>query len=208
MTRTIGQYLPRIGLPRFGFVGWALLLALVLGSCASRPKPPPDSVDNICAIFAERPDWRKAVEASALRWGAPVHVQMAILWHESRFRPRARPPKKYLAGFVPWGRQSSAYGYAQAIDSTWEWYRRETGNRRAKRTDFEDAADFVGWYMAKTLVLNGVPMNDAFRQYLAYHEGHTGFRRGDWRSDENLKRVAGRVAAQAARYRAQLATCP
>ena len=51
-------------------------------------------------------------------------------------------------------------------------------------------------------------MNDAFRQYLAYHEGHTGFRRGDWRSDENLKRVAGRVAAQAARYRAQLATCP
>ncbi len=203
MIRTIEQYLPR-----FRVVGCALLLALTIGSCASRPQGPPERVDNICAIFAERPDWREAVEASALRWGAPVDVQMAILWHESRFRPKAKPRKTYLAGFIPWGRQSSAYGYAQAIDGTWDWYRKETGNRHARRTDFADAADFVGWYMAKTLVLNRVPMSDAYRQYIAYHEGHTGFRRGDWRGKAWLKTVAARVADQAARYRAQLAACP
>ena len=201
--KKIEQYLPRLRV-----VGCALIVLLAVGSCASKPKGPPESVDNICTIFAERPEWRATVEASALRWGAPVDVQMAILWQESGFRPKARAPKRYLAGFVPWGRASSAYGYAQAIDGTWDWYRQETGNRGARRSDFEDAADFVGWYMAKTLVLNNVPMRDAYHQYLNYHEGHTGYRRGDWQNKDWLKAAANRVASQAALYRMQLASCP
>ena len=185
----------------------AILLALIVAACSSTPSGPPRAQNNICAIFDERPRWREAMLESAVRWGAPIEVQMAIIWKESSFGAKARPPKKYALGIIPRGRASSAYGYAQAIDGTWDWYRRETGNSGADRDDFEDAADFVGWYMAKTMVTNGVRMNDAFSQYLAYHEGHTGFRRGDWRSKGWLQQAATRVADQAVRYRGQLHRC-
>lgn len=179
---------------------------LAVGSC-STPSGPPRAQNDVCGIFDERDGWRDAVEASARRWGAPVEVQMAILWRESAFSATARPPQQYALGIVPVGRPSSAYGYAQAIDGTWDWYRRETGNSGADRDDFDDAADFVGWYMAKTRGTNGVPMTDAFHQYLAYHEGHTGFTRGGWREKAWLVRAATQVADQAARYRGQLRGC-
>lgn len=183
------------------------ILAFVAVSCSSTPKGPPRHQDNICSIFDERPDWREATEASAARWGAPVEVQMAIMWRESSFRADARTPKTYALGFIPWGRVSSAYGYSQAIDGTWDWYREETGNSGADRDDFEDSADFVGWYMAKTRRVNGLDMHDAFNHYLAYHEGHTGYRRGNWRSKAWLLGAADQVSNQANRYRAQLRNC-
>jgi hypothetical protein len=189
--------------PIFG----AALVALTVGSCSSSPSNPPRVQDDICSIFAERPTWRSAISQSATRWGAPAEIQMAIIWAESSFRAEARPPKNYALGFIPWGRVSSAYGYAQAINGTWDWYRRESGNSGADRNDFEDASDFVGWYMAKTMQMNGVVMHDAFSHYLAYHDGHTGFRRGDWRNKGWLQQVATRVADQAVRYRGQLHSC-
>ncbi|MBK0401253.1 lytic transglycosylase, partial [Limibaculum sp. M0105] len=108
-------------------------LALALGSCSSTPSGPPRSQDDICAIFDERPDWRDATMASAARWGAPIEVQMAIIWRESSYRADARTPKQYALGFIPWGRVSSAYGYSQAIDGTWDWYRKDTGRSGADR---------------------------------------------------------------------------
>jgi hypothetical protein len=198
----IEQWMPRVR----PFSG-AILLALIVGSCASRPPVPPRAQNNICAIFDERPDWRDAMQASAIRWGAPIEVQMAIIWKESGFRAEARPPKKYALGLIPWGRASSAFGYSQAIDGTWDWYRRETGNSGADRDDFDDAADFVGWYMAKTMMTNGILMNDAFSQYLAYHEGQAGYRRGGWKGKGWLRQTATQVADQATRYRGQLQQC-
>ena len=168
---------------------------------------PPTRQDDICAIFDQRPHWRDAVYASARKWGAPVPVQMAIIWRESSFRSKVRPPAKVFMG-VATGHISSAYGFAQAIDGTWEWYRRETGNARADRTDWRDATDFVGWYMAKSFASNGIGMHDAFNQYLAYHEGHTGHRNGSFRAKPWLTEVAAKVAGQAARYRGQLRLCP
>jgi hypothetical protein len=185
----------------------ALLLALAVGSCSSTPSDPPRTQNDICSIFAERPKWREAVYESALRWGAPVEVQMAIIWRESSFRAEAKPPKKRVLAVIPWGRKSSAFGFAQAIDSTWDWYREETGNRDADRDDFDDAADFVGWYMAKTMVSNGILMHDAFNHYLNYHEGHAGYRRGGWRNKDWLKRAATQVADRAVHYRGQLRSC-
>ncbi|MEM6678914.1 MAG: hypothetical protein AAF675_13695, partial [Pseudomonadota bacterium] len=119
----------------------------------------------------------------------------------------ARTPRTYFLGMIPTGRVSSAYGYAQAIDSTWDWYREDSGNSGADRDDFEDAADFVGWYMAKTRRANGLPMTDAYSHYLAYHEGHTGYKRGSWQQKAWLKNAAGAVARQASRYRQQLDRC-
>jgi hypothetical protein len=168
---------------------------------------PPTDQDDICALFDQRPHWRASIYASASKWGAPVPVQMAIIWRESSFRSNVRPPAKYFMG-VPTGHISSAFGFAQAIDGTWEWYQRDTGNTRADRTDWEDATDFVGWYMAKSFASNGIGMHDAFNQYLAYHEGHTGHRNGSYRAKPWLTGVAAKVAGQAARYRGQLRLCP
>lgn len=184
-----------------------LLAVLAVGSCATTPSGPPRAQNDICGIFAERPEWRDAVQAASLRWGAPIEVQMAIMWRESSFRAEARPPQQYALGLVPTGRPSSAYGFAQAIDGTWDWYRKETGNDDAARENFADAADFVGWYIAKTRDANGVGPFDAFNQYLAYHEGHTGFQRGSWRDKQWLVTAATKVAEQAARYRGQMRGC-
>lgn len=167
----------------------------------------PSNPDNICAIFEERRGWREAAEASSRRWNAPVAIQMAVMWRESSFRGEARTQKKYVLGFIPNGRISSAYGYAQAIDGTWDWYVTETGNSRARRNDFDDAIDFIGWYLAKTRSSNGIGPNDAYNHYLAYHEGHTGYRRGSYHQKPWLTKAATQVAAQAARYRGQLSRC-
>lgn len=183
----------------------AAALAGLLAGCASNSQP--DNIDNACAIFDDRPHWENAIARSERKWGAPANVQMAIIWKESSFRPDARPPKKYKLGFIPWGRQSSAYGFSQALDGTWDWYVEDTGNSGADRDDFDDAADFVGWYMSKTKRKNGVPMSDAYNQYLNYHEGHAGYRKGSWRSKAWLKREAAKVHRKAAEYDFHMKNC-
>lgn len=183
----------------------ALALLGLLAGCASDSRP--SNVENACAIFRDRPHWRDAVAQSEARWGAPAAVQLAIIWKESSFRPDAKPSREYALGFIPWGRRSSAYGFGQAIDGTWEWYQRETGNWGADRDDFEDAADFVGWYMARSARVNGIPMEDAFNHYIAYHEGHSGWRRGSWRQKSWLQRVAGEVRRKADEYHRHMMRC-
>ena len=53
----------------------------------------------------------------------------------------------------------------------------------------------------------GIPLTDAQRLYLAYHEGQGGYRRGTWMDKPKVQRAARRVAATSDRYRAQLARC-
>jgi hypothetical protein len=36
---------------------------------------------------------------------------------------------------VPWSRPTSAYGFSQAVDATWDWYQQSTGNPDADRGD-------------------------------------------------------------------------
>ena len=158
-------------------------------------------------LFTERPHYFRALQRAERRWGVPVHVQMATFYQESRFVGDARPPYRYSLGVIPMGRMSSAYGYSQALDGTWEEYVRDTGNRRGRRTDIEDAADFMGWYMTLSRERNGIALSDARNQYLAYHEGHTGFRRGSYNGKPWLLRVAGEVATRADMYQLQLASC-
>ncbi|KIC19889.1 transglycosylase SLT domain-containing protein [Leisingera sp. ANG-Vp] len=185
----------------------ALVLLLAVASCGGGHKAPPRNLDNACSIIKERPEYLKAFRATQRRWGVPVHVQMATIYHESRFRGDARTPHQFVLGVIPIGRQSSAYGYSQALDGTWDDYRRDTGRRRAKRDRIGDAADFMGWYMRKSYEKNGIPLYDARNQYLAYHEGHTGYARGSYRSKSWLLRVAGQVQSRSQTYQAQLATC-
>lgn len=167
----------------------------------------PRNLDNACALVRERPAYFNAMRATERRWGVPIHVQMATIHQESRFIGDARTPHQYALGVIPIGRQSSAYGYSQALDGTWEEYQRETGNRRARRDNIRDATDFMGWYMHGTQTRLGVSKLDAGNQYLAYHEGRGGFSRGSHLQKPWLIRVAGNVGQRSNMYRAQLAGC-
>ena len=185
----------------------ALALILLVASCGSSYRTSPGSLDNACAILAERPEYARAFRATERRWRVPTHVQMATIYQESKFQSNARTPFRYALGVIPMGRQSSAFGYSQALDGTWDDYRKATGKRLARRDDIKDATDFIGWYMNQTKERNGVPLTDARRQYLAYHEGHTGYARGTYRSKSWLMRVSREVDQRANRYETQLRRC-
>lgn len=181
-----------------------LLLVSILGGCLSRP---PQRTENLCEIFRQKPGWYADSVAAARRWNGPLDVPMAIMAQESGFRARAKPPMRFFLGFIPYGRGSDAYGYPQALDSTWRLYRREAGGLLSQRDNFGHAIDFIQWYMHRTLTTNQVAKNDAFGQYLNYHEGQGGYRRGTWRGKNWLINVARRVERRAANYRAQLESC-
>ena len=188
----------------FRFRVLSLLPILLVAACATAP---PREPDNLCAIFEEKRDWYKASEAAANRWGAPVHVPMAIMYQESSFRHDARPPMRYFLGFIPLGRPSSAYGYSQAKTASWQDYQRESGNGWADRNDFGDAVDFVQWYIDKSRRVNGVSKWDAYALYLNYHEGWTGYKRRTYANKSWLIDAARRVDARAKRYATQYNSC-
>lgn len=186
----------------------AMMLVLTVASCGSSGSSvAPRNLDNACSIVQERPEYLRAFRATERKWGVPVHVQMATIYQESKFKSNARPPFRYAAGVIPVGRQSSALGYSQALDATWREYQISTGKRTARRTRINDASDFMGWYMNTTRERNNVRLNDARNQYLAYHEGQTGFARGSYNNKAWLLRVAGEVGSRANLYQNQLAGC-
>lgn len=184
----------------------AVLLVLVLGSCGGNFSAP-RNLDNACALAAERPKYFRAMKATEREWGVPVPVQMAVIHQESKFIGNARTPFRYALGVIPMGRQSSAYGYSQALDDTWREYQQEQGRGGARRDRIQDATDFMGWYFAQSEERLGIPRTDARNQYLAYHEGRSGYARGSYNAKPWLVAIAGRVADRAATYRAQLAAC-
>ncbi|QBF33778.1 lytic transglycosylase [Thalassococcus sp. S3] len=186
---------------------YAIALLMLLAACGGGYNAPPRDLDNACSIVSERPEYLRAFRATERKWGVPVHVQMATIYQESKFIGDARTPFRYVMGIIPMGRQSSAYGYAQALDGTWDEYRDQTGRRSAKRDRIRDASDFMGWYMSHSRDRNGIAMHDARNQYLAYHEGHTGYARGSYNRKSWLLRVSGEVQQRANNYQVQLASC-
>lgn len=185
----------------------ALIVLLLVAACGGGNNSAPRNLNDACSILNQRPKFARAFKATERRWGVPAHVQMAIIYQESKFIANARTPYRYVLGVLPMGRQSSAFGYAQALDATWDGYRRATGRWGADRNDIFDATDFMGWYMNETRDRNGISLHDSRNQYLAYHEGHTGYARGSYRSKSWLLRVSGEVASRADTYRGQLANC-
>lgn len=167
----------------------------------------PQNLDDICMIFDDRRDWYWAAKRSEERWGTPTHIQMAIIRQESSFRFNARPPRTKLLGFIPWTRPSNAYGYAQALDSTWVRYQDATGRQSADRDDFENAIDFIGWYTDLSNKSEGISKWDPYNQYLAYHEGQTGWRQGTYRQKSWLTKTAKRVDRRARKWWTQLQSC-
>ncbi|MEL6363979.1 MAG: transglycosylase SLT domain-containing protein [Pseudomonadota bacterium] len=186
---------------------FAAMLAIILAACATSP---PSTIENACKILEEKRSWARAADRAESRYGAPKAVMLAIVRQESAFEQSAKPPRRRILFVFPWfGRQSSAYGYAQATEPTWELYQKETGRPGARRGRFEDAIDFVGWYMRESKRRSGIEMADAYNQYLAYHEGWGGYNKGSFRGrkQRDLRSVATRVAMTADRYHGQLEGC-
>lgn len=183
---------------------WPLLILAVTAACATAPPP---NVENVCEIFRDKRGWYDDARDASDRWNSPIPVLMAIIHQESRFLARARPPRRKILGFIPGPRPSDSYGYSQALKSTWRAYERSAGNYGADRDDFDDAVDFVAWYNHQSRLRNGIRPDDAYRLYLAYHEGHGGFARGSFRDKAWLQGVAGKVARRTTVYRGQLAAC-
>jgi len=177
--------------------------ALILTSCAT---PPPENPNDICAIFTENRSWYSASKEMTKKWGTPIHVPIAMMYQESSFKHNAAPPMQYF-WFIPIGRASDAYGYAQAKTMTWEDYQRETGNSWASRDDFSDAIDFMGWFTYKTHKINGVSKWDAYGQYLNYHEGWGGYRNRSYNKKPWLLKVSQRVDRRSKKYVTQLHGC-
>lgn len=182
-------------------------LSLLLGACATAP---PSNPDNLCSIFDEKDGWfggwYQDAQRSERRWGSPIPVMMAIMYQESRYVDDAKPPRKRFLGIPLWYRISSSYGYSQAKDDTWRWYERSVG-RNADRDDFDDAIDFIGWYNRQSNRENGISITDTYSLYLAYHEGHGGYRSGSYRNKDWLLKVAASVRDRASRYSQQLSSC-
>jgi hypothetical protein len=186
----------------------ASLVVLCLASCGGGGNyQAPRQLDDACAIIRERPQYLRAMTSTERRWGIPVHVQMATIYQESKFIGNARTPHTFALGVIPMGRQSTAYGYSQALNGTWEEYQASAGSRRAKRDDIGDASDFMGWYMDESSRKLGISKSDAEAQYLAYHEGRTGYASQSYLNKPWLVEVAAAVGARSEMYREQLAYC-
>jgi hypothetical protein len=175
----------------------------MLTGCSTAP---PKDQNNLCNIYREYPDWYEDSLEMQKQWGTPQHVAMAIMKQESSFVSDALPPRDYMLGVIPWGRVSSAYGYAQALDPVWSEYEDMTGNG-GSRDNYDDAIMFIGWYTTGTHSQLGISKGDAYNQYLAYHEGRGGFRRGTYRSKPWLMQVARKVEQQSKSYYSQLKQC-
>ncbi|WP_082087189.1 transglycosylase SLT domain-containing protein [Teredinibacter purpureus] len=177
---------------------------LLLTGCVSTP---PKHQDNICHIFDEKDGWYKRAKKASKQWGIPIATNMAIMHQESRFVPKAKPPRTKILGFIPGPRKSSAYGYPQAKDETWDWYKDKTGSWGADRDEYGDSIDFVAWFNHISVTSAGIRANDTYRLYLAYHEGHGGYKRGTYKKKAWLTAVARKVDKRAKMYQAQLNKC-
>ena len=174
---------------------------LILSSCSSIPL----NTKNSCDIFSEKYFWYKYARKTEKKWGAPIHIQLAFIKKESNFDWLAKPERTKLFKIIPYKRKSSSFGYSQAIKGTWNQYKKETNSRFATRTSFKNSVDFIGWYINKTTKLLKISKTDAYRQYIAYHEGWGNYK--NYKKNKKVIILAREVKNQANQYRKQLYKC-
>jgi hypothetical protein len=178
-----------------------VLFILFLSACSSIPR----NTSNSCSIFNERYLWYKHTKKTEEKWGTPIYVQLAIIKMESDFDWLAKPARQKIFKVIPFKRLSSSFGYSQAVKGTWKQYKNETGNKLATRTRFKDSVDFIGWYTNKTESILKISKKDAFRQYLAYHEGWGAYK--NYKNNQKVIILAKKVKKQADKYKSQLKKC-
>ena len=178
-----------------------ILFFFLLIGCSSIPS----NTANSCLIFDERYLWYKHTKKVEKKWGTPIYIQLAIIKMESDFDWLAKPPRQMIFKVIPFKRASSSFGYSQAVQGTWEQYKKETGNKLATRARFKDSVDFIGWYTNKSESILKISKNDPFKQYLAYHEGWGNYKY--YKKNKKVIRLAKKVEKQSNIYKKQLINC-
>ena len=177
------------------------IILLFISACSSIPK----NTSNSCSIFNERYLWYKHVKKVEQKWGTPIYIQLAIIKIESDFDWLAKPNRQKIFKVIPFKRASSSFGYSQAVKGTWKQYKKETGHKLASRARFKDSVDFIGWYTNKSEKLLKISKKDAFKQYIAYHEGWGNYK--NYKKKQKVILLAKKVKQQADKYRLQLKKC-
>ncbi len=177
------------------------LLCFLLTSCSSIPS----NTSNSCSIFNEKYLWYKHTKKVEQKWGTPIYIQLAIIKMESDFDWLAKPARQKILKVIPFKRPSSSFGYSQAVKGTWRQYKKETGNKLATRARFKDSVDFIGWYTNKTETILKISKKDAFKQYLAYHEGWGNYKY--YKKNKKVIGLANKVKKQSEIYKKQLYKC-
>ena len=174
---------------------------LFISACSSIPKNTADG----CSIFSERYLWYKHAKKTEQKWGTPIYIQLAIIKMESDFDWLAKPERKKIFKVIPFKRPSSSFGYSQAVKGTWKQYKQETNNPLATRVRFKDSVDFIGWDINKTEKILKISKKDAFKQYIAYHEGWGNYK--NYKSNQKVILLAKKVQNQSNKYKNQLDKC-
>ena len=178
-----------------------IIIFFLLTACSSIPS----NTSNSCSIFNDRYLWYKHTKKVEQKWGTPINIQLAIIKMESDFDWLAKPARQKIFKVIPFKRPSSSFGYSQAVKGTWEQYKKETGNKLATRARFKDSVDFIGWYTDKTESILKISKKDAFKQYLAYHEGWGNFKH--YKKNKKVIALAKKVEKQSKIYKKQLLKC-
>ena len=182
-------------------IKYIFLIFFLLTSCSSIPK----NTASSCSIFDERYLWYKHTKKVEQKWGTPIYIQLAIIKMESDFDWLAKPARQKIFKVIPYKRPSTSFGYSQAVKGTWDLYKKETGNKFATRARFKDSVDFIGWYTNKTENILKISKENAFKQYLAYHEGWGNFKY--YKKNKKVIGLAKKVEKQSNIYKKQLLRC-
>ena len=180
-----------------------LFNCLFIFGCVGIPK----NQEDACSILKEKKSWKTALKRTERKWNISPGMQLSFIKTESNFRPTARTQRKYFLGLIPSGRISSAYGYSQALDGTWKEYKKSTGNRYHRRSNFAHSTNFIGWYVNKSNRLLGISKTNAYLHYLAYHQGQAGFKTGAYKNKSGLLKVAKKTAYNKKIFDRQLKKC-
>ena len=185
------------------FISLSLIFIFIVACSSTDLKNTADS----CIIFDQKKNWYKSTKKSYDKWNVPIALQLAIINQESSFQQFAKPKRKKFLWFIPGNRPTTAFGYAQVTNPTWNWYKLSNGKKNVSRANFSDVTDFIGWYSEQSTKILGISKNDFYNQYLAYHEGHGGWKKETFKSKKWLIDVAKKVETVANKYNNQLKQC-
>ena len=174
-----------------------------IASCSSVPKYP----QNACEIFGEKYFYLKYTRAASKKWGVPISSILAVINKESGFRRFAKPKKLKIFKIIPYRRPSSSLGFSQAVNKTWDLYKKENNKPAALRISYKSSSDFIGWYFWKANKINKVSLNNTRDLYLNYYLGFSAYKNKAYQTDKKAIIYAKSVEKQAKIYKSQLLEC-
>jgi len=174
-----------------------------IASCSSVPKYP----QNACEIFGEKYFYLKYTRAASKKWGVPISSILAVINKESGFKRFAKPKKLKIFKIIPYRRPSSSLGFSQAVNKTWDLYKKENNKPAALRISYKSSSDFIGWYFWKANKINKVSLNNTRDLYLNYYLGFSAYKNKAYQTDKKAIIYAKRVEKQAKIYKSQLLEC-